>query len=109
MNVFTDLDRPLVRRPGDAEAMPPRKQRPARVRPLPNVFPEVVNPWRLTAIECEVMRRAVLLQTYQEVGTSLNRSPKTIEAHSQRAWAKMGAKNLMHAVLMWDRRFRAAA
>jgi DNA-binding CsgD family transcriptional regulator len=109
MNVFADLARPLVHRPGDADPIPERKPRPARIRPEPNVFPVVANPWRLTPIECEVMRRATLLQTYQEVGDALNRSPKTIEAHSQRARAKMAAKNLLHAVLIWDRHFRGAA
>jgi DNA-binding CsgD family transcriptional regulator len=106
MNVFTDLDRPLVHRPGDA---PPPLPKPApRPRPAPNVLPVVENPWSLTPMECEVMRRVILLQTGKEIGAAMNRSPKTIEIHHERLKAKMKAKNLMHAALLWDRHFRGA-
>lgn len=107
MNPFADLTRPIVSRPGDALEEPARAPRAAR-GPMPERLdlPVIANPWGLSPVECEVMRQSVDLLNTKEIGAALGRSPKTIEIHRERMKEKMGAKNLIHAVLIWDRHFR---
>jgi DNA-binding NarL/FixJ family response regulator len=102
MNVFTELARPIVSRPGDAT----EAQRPKRVLPAPIILPHVANPWGLSAMQCEVLRRVVLGETAKEIGVALGRSHKTVEVHFERLKEKMGASSMLVAALMWDRHFR---
>lgn len=106
MNVFTELARPVVDRPGDAvEPEAP----PKRELPPPLELPWVSNPWGLTPMQCEVMRRVILGEQSKEIGAALGRSHKTIEVHYERIKKKMGAPSLLVAALMWDRHSRAEA
>lgn len=103
MNPFAEMSRPLVSRPGDAIEMPPK-----RVLPAPLMLPHVDNPWKLTPVLCEVLRRVVAGESAKEIGASLGRSPKTIECHYTKIKKRMGAQSLLLAALEWDR-FRRAA
>lgn len=106
MNVFADLGRELMHRPGDPE---PRPQR-IKVMPPPHVMPAVANRWGLRPMECEVMRLSVeeALRT-KEIAHRLSRNEKTIEAHKCNIIERMGARNFLHAALLWDRQMRANA
>lgn len=102
MNFFSDLARPIVNRPGDAVEAPA----PKREFPPPLELPCVTNPWGLTPMRCEVLRRVVLGESAKEIGAALGRSHKTVEVHFERTKERMKARNLLHAALMWDRHFR---
>lgn len=103
MNPFTDIGRQTVDRPGDAVE---REDAPKRKLPPPLALPGAVNPWDLTAMQCEVLRRVVLGETSKEIGAALGRSHKTVEVHFERIKEKTGARSMLVAALMWDRHFR---
>lgn len=105
MNFFSDLARPIVSRPGDAADDPP----PKRVLPEPIILPHVANPWGLTPMLCEVLRRTVAGESAKEIAAALGRSHRTVECHHGRIVDRMSARNLLHAALMWDRQMRANA
>lgn len=105
MNVFSDLARPIVDRPGEAIDQPA----PKRELPAPLDLPYIPNQWGLTPMRCEVLRRVALGESAKEIGAALGRSHKTVEVHFERIKQKMGARSLLHAALMWDRHFRKAA
>lgn len=54
----------------------------------------------LSARELEVLSLMVTGMTNTEIGKSLGISVKTVEAHRDRMFRKLGAKNAPHAVIM---------
>lgn len=102
MNPFTDLARQIVSRPGDATDEPP----PKRVPPPPVILPHVANPWGLTPMHCEVLRRTVEGESAKEIAATFGRSHRTVETHHARIVERMNARSLLHAALLWDRHFR---
>lgn len=106
MNVFTELARPIVDRPGDA-IVRPRPRQPQPKRTFGGMLQPRPNRWGLSPVECEVMRlMAEEWMTPTEVAHRLCRSPKTIFTHCDRIREKMGARNQYHAIVLWDRYFR---
>ena len=107
MNPFAALVRsapPLV----PATPMPrPRPRQANPVRTFGGRFPALPNRWRLTPIECEIMRLMTNeFLTQAEIAARLYRSPKTIQTICTRARKKMGARNQYQAIVLWDRSMR---
>lgn len=63
----------------------------------------VGNPWGLTAAQLQVVKRISKGATAREIAESLNISPRTIESHTAAAKAKMQAKTLAQAAVLFDR------
>lgn len=53
--------------------------------------------------EREVMALVITGATSKEIASELGLSPRTIEAHAERSTAKLGARNRLHAAVMFDR------
>jgi DNA-binding NarL/FixJ family response regulator len=108
MNVFADLSRDLVSRPGD----PPPRTVPAKPRPRPAgkrqgpPLPLIANPWGLSAGQAAVLQHMVEGRSNEEMAASLGVSKKTIEAHRARALEKIAASNSIRAAILWDRFIR---
>jgi DNA-binding CsgD family transcriptional regulator len=112
MNPFAALVRPdapqLV--PAATPMPRPRPRQANPVRTFGGRFPALSNRWRLTPVECEIMRLTTEDGlTQREVAARLARSCKTIQTHCERIREKMGARNQYHAILLWDRQMRGNA
>lgn len=117
MNVFAALiDPPRV--PAPATRKPAchdqvfavrseRAKRGAITRSLATRFPHIENGFDLTGAECAVIQAAADGLCVKETARHLNLTPKTVEGYRSHALIKMkrtaGAKNLHHAVVLWDR------
>lgn len=109
MNVFADLGRPIVNRPGDPVLAGPRKPKRVRAAPvLSKAPPAEPNPWGLSSMQCAVMKGIVNDKNSTAIGAEMGVSHKTIEAHLARAKEKMGATSTVQAALIWDRYTRGS-
>jgi len=97
MNPFADLSRQIKARPGDAET--PEK----RAMPEPLILPGVPNPWGLTPMQCEVLRRVVLGDTAKGIAAALGRSHRTMEVHYAQIRSRMRVSNMLLAAMEWTR------
>ncbi len=69
----------------------------------------MTNPWNLPARQAEIIGLiASEYLTSKQIGQRLGVNYKTVEIHAYRAIDKMGAKNRIHAAVMWDRWARQA-
>lgn len=111
MNPFAALVRSDAPQLVPATPMPrPRPRQANPVRTFGGRFPARPNRWRLTPIECEVMRLMTNeFLSQAEIAERLHRSYKTIQTYCARIREKMGARNQYHAILLWDRQMRANA
>lgn len=126
MNVFAALiERPVINiapaaRPPKTAERPPRKAKPtdfavrserakrgAITRSLVTRFPFMANSFDLTGAECAVVQAAADGMSVRETAEHLSLTVKTVEVYRSHALIKMkrtaGAKNLHHAVVLWDR------
>lgn len=102
MNVFAEIARPIVSRPGMAMYIPPPpKARPVKARI--SDAPDIDNPWGLSGRECQVLQSIVKFRTAKETALFLGLELKTIECHTIKLRKKMGARSSIEAALMWDR------
>ncbi len=63
-----------------------------------------VNPsHRLTPRESEIMVAITIGASGPQIAARLGISPRTVEAHRRAAITKLGAKNLVHAAVLFDR------
>jgi DNA-binding NarL/FixJ family response regulator len=60
----------------------------------------------LSPAEYHVMTLVIQGLKYKEVARKLGRSPKTIEVHMIEIRAKLGARNVAHAAVIFDRMTR---
>jgi hypothetical protein len=88
LTVHEKQRRPRVPRQEREQPAPKREPKP-EPKPRPSKRTPVANPWSLSPTEAEILRR------YCD--------------GRGRAKERMGAQNLIHAILMWDRWSRAAA
>ena len=108
MNPFAALAAPLAHRPGDVEPKKPRLQvvvsRPRAERPPREdwIMP-TPNPWHLSGMQCEILKRLVDGANAGEITEEFCLSRKTIEAHLERARIKMQARSRLQVVAMWVR------
>lgn len=72
-------------------------ERMAAVATLPAPEPSPAAP-RLTPREREVLRLIAAGHTTREIAAALGISPKTVENHKQRIFARLGVQNQAHAV-----------
>ena len=63
----------------------------------------VPNPWELSGIQCEILKRFAEGASNSEVAVEFGLSTKTIEAHMARIKDKMAVANRTHAVALWVR------
>jgi DNA-binding CsgD family transcriptional regulator len=70
---------------------------------MPKRTPAPDNPWGLTAAEFRVVTLTVEHGHHKLVARELNRSIKTVEAHWQAIRRKIGGRNMVRCVLMFDR------
>jgi DNA-binding CsgD family transcriptional regulator len=75
----------------------PREER--HIQPIP-------NQWGLSRSEAYVIMRRADGDELHEIAAEMCIAVKTASTYSTRAVEKMGAKNPVHAALMWDREFR---
>lgn len=68
--------------------------------------PRLYNPWKLSPMECEVMRLVGEGFTQTQIATELCLTAKTIHTYTRRGRNKMKAKTLEHAAVMYDRFLR---
>lgn len=105
MNVFSELTRPIVNRPGDATPLPQaavqRQPRSPSKRGGPSL-PTIVNPWGLSPSQAAVMQHVVEGRSNQEIADAMVITLKTVEKHRALALEKMEATSTRAAVL-WDR------
>lgn len=100
MNPFEGLAKPLERRPGEVEK-PPRRAKAAPSHA--GWFYPYPNPWGLSGMECEILKRIAEGGTSKTIGTEFGLSYKTIDVHVWRATVKMGVSKRIQAVAMWVR------
>jgi DNA-binding CsgD family transcriptional regulator len=106
MNPFAALAVPLAHRPGDVQPEPPRLRivasRPAKP-PRESTITPIPNPWHLSGMQCEILKRLVDGDSSSEIGEAFCLSRKTIEIHLERARVKMNARNRLQVAVMWVR------
>lgn len=61
----------------------------------------------LTQREYQVLDRAARGPTNKEIARDLGISPRTVEIHRAKALTCIGARNTIHAAVIWDRAMRA--
>lgn len=111
MNVFAELTRDLKFRPGDVIEEPrplprERKERKAAEVRSTSSLPKVANPWKLSPVQCEILRQIVEGGQAKTIGASLSISHKTVEIHIARMKVKMEVPSSLQAALLWDRQQR---
>lgn len=122
MNVFTELARQIVDRPGavkqgEVGVTVRQQQRPGthpdRRRKL-RECPELCNPWNLTPPQCAVMKIMVHGHGNKTIAARLGISVKTVEVHLSLIYARIAASmqdrgdmpiNRVTAAILWDRHF----
>jgi DNA-binding CsgD family transcriptional regulator len=109
MNVFAELARPLINRPGCAIDEPKaapvkraRKKQPSKKR----VLPVPPNPWGASGMQAEVLRMRVAGLDAIQIGEVLCISHKTVAEHLRRLKDRMKVDTVMQAAILWDRHFR---
>lgn len=118
MNVFADLARPIVDRPGslserdreryrrlsvsDSELSPEELQQREARRRRPNAdLPVVANEWGLTPVHCAVAALAAEGLENKEIGARLHISPKTVHVHMAEIRKRMGNVNRARVAVLW--------
>lgn len=61
------------------------------------------NPWGLTPREADAMDALIQAGNYKRGCDLIGVGQKTFEVHIGQAKAKMGSRNAVHHVLLWDR------
>lgn len=95
MNPFAGLGQA---RPAEPEK--PRRQH-GRKPPQTGWIAPIPNPWKLTGIQCEILKRLGNGESAKTIAAEFGLSPKTIDAHAYRARVKMAAESRTQAVVMW--------
>lgn len=72
-------------------------------------YPQVVNPWGLTPVQCEIMRLLTQDRTQRQVGEEMNLSFKTVATHMDRVRDKMVVHTTLQACILWTSRIKKAA
>ena len=67
------------------------------------------DPWNLSPGQREALQACIDHLCEKRAADALGRSAKTISAQRVRAREKMGARNRLEMILMWDRFSRGAA
>lgn len=97
MNPFAGLGAP---RPAEPEK--PRRTRGCK-QPRTGWIAPIPNPWGLSGMQCEVLRRLAEGQTSKTIAAEFCMGSGTIDVHVCRAMGKMGVDNRVHAVALWVR------
>lgn len=111
MNPFAALAQPVLSRPGMFPKAAPRVAAPKPAKALAKRrgtadLPAVPNPWKLSPVQCEVLRQVVEGGTAKTIGASLGLSFKTVDVHFARLKEKMEVRSILQAALLWDRQQR---
>lgn len=124
MNVFADLARPLVFRPGDPTPEPKRvnrevyrrrgiedheltpeqlKKREGASRRPSAGLPAVQNPWDLRPVQVAIAGMLVEGLDNHEIAQRLDLSVKTVESHVQTMKRLMESPSRTRCAVLWDR------
>ena len=115
MNVFADLCRPIINRPG-MFFKPPAKEKPViekRIRTkslAPRPAPKVpLHPFGLSDSQADMLNRLCAGEGNKDIARALGMTVAGVEAALNRAREKIEAKNRTHMAVLWDRVNRKAA
>lgn len=97
MNPFAGL--------GASRPAEPEKPRRARAYKPPQTgwIAPTPNPWGLSGIQCEVVKRLAEGMSSKAIAAEFGLSSKTIDSHMDRIKVKMGVDTRTHAVVRWVR------
>lgn len=94
MNVFSELARPILHRPGDALT---------RVEQRTERFPPISNPWGLDGRHTTLLQHLIEGCSNDEIAKRMGVAVKTAEMYRTQAFEAMGARNCVQAAVMFDR------
>lgn len=101
MNPFAAIAQPVAPfRAFEPQPDPALVERARRKAVVPEAPP---NPRNLTNVQWAVIGLTVQGYAAKEVGAHLGISCKTVDCHIYELKRRMGARNIVHAAVMWDR------
>lgn len=99
MNPFEVIAKPPTKR----HARRPDVRRRGNKPPRSGWIAPIANPWGLSGMQCEVLRRLAEGQTSKTIAAEFCMSSGTVDVHVCRAMEKMGVCHRIHAVALWVR------
>ena len=114
MNVFADLSRPIINRPGMflplAEKRIREKSLAPRAAPRAAPAPKVsAHPFGLSDSQADMLNRLCAGEGNKDIARARGMTVAGVEAALNKSREKIGAKNRTHMAVLWDRVDRKAA